>query len=638
MEPTEIPVAPLDIPAKTFLPNQYFVLPGGLVFIDKVIPSRFDKSFVYSTNMEFSMKYFVELHNHVKLFGTYNFSGARVKLHHNKINVSAFRKLLPHYFEDLAILQYLEFGFPLGLNEDYDLMPVLKNHSSSYNYFTHIDKFIATELNKTGLTGPFMNSPFELIMTSPLMTAVKKPSSRRAVFDASFGDYSLNVNTPHKSYIYDEYDFSFPKVDDFANLILRLGKGCFMWKRDLSRFFLQLPLDPLDYDKVGFVWRSKLWFFTSYVWGCRHAGMNGQRVSSAVASIHRSLGYNLQCKHRFSGCSPECPHLTSPTESLEAEPFNSLNYSDDFAGGEVKLARSHLAFNTLGTLLEELMIDESKAKAVSPSQILKYLGIEFDSLTMEMRVDKEKCDELRIELASWCKRSVATKTEIQSILGKLMWVAKAVKLSRCFVLRIIAESKSLSTQKQKSVLSEEIKKDLLWWYTYLLVFNGTELLIPDTVQVQIAGDACPTGLGCCNFEVKEYFSRKFPRTLCDPKIPIHIKEFICVIISARIWGESWTGKRVEIFCDNDSVCDVISFLKPKDSEMQRHLREFLYWVCRYNFQPVVSKIGTKENHIADFVSRNFSQTDAENFFTANKLSGMKNLEVGDEYFSLVADW
>ena len=91
-------------------------------------------------------------------------------------------------------------------------------------------------------------------MISPLMTSVKKPDSRRAVFDASFGDYSLNLNTPEKCYLGEEYEFSFPKLDDFVGIILKLGKGCFMWKRDLSRFFLQLPLDPLDYDKVGCIW------------------------------------------------------------------------------------------------------------------------------------------------------------------------------------------------------------------------------------------------------------------------------------------------------------------------------------------------------------------------------------------------
>ena len=121
----------------------------------------------------------------------------------------------------------------------------------------------------------------------------------------------------------------------------------------------------------------------------------------------------------------------------------------------------------------------------------------------------------------------------------------------------------------------------------MLVFNGMELLIPYKSEVQVSGDACPLGLGSWNPDVGEYFSRVFPLSLQDPKVPIHIKEFICVIIATRLWGEQWTGKQCVIFCDNDSVCDVITNLKPRDPSMQRYLREFLYWVCRYNFSSVV---------------------------------------------------
>ena len=63
----------------------------------------------------------------------------------------------------------------------------------------YIDKFIESELSNVGLIGPFDSAPLEGIMLSPLMTALKKTNSRRAVFDASFGLYSLNKNTPEKN-------------------------------------------------------------------------------------------------------------------------------------------------------------------------------------------------------------------------------------------------------------------------------------------------------------------------------------------------------------------------------------------------------------------------------------------------------
>ena len=483
--------------------------------------------------------------------------GARIPLSHSKINIGKFRELLPTDYDDIVVLQYLQFGFPIGLSEDFVLSSSLKNHSSSYEFFTHIDKFLSKELLLGGVTGPFYSSPYYQILTSPLMTAPKKPFSRRAVFDASFGEFSLNLNTPERIYVGEEFEFTFPTVDDFASLIISLGPGCYMWKRDLSRFFLQLPLDPLDFDKVGCVWRGKLFHFTSFVWGCRHAGMSGQRVSSAVSVIHRAAGM-----------------------STYGTPYNVLNYSDDYCGAEKSYAHSLESFIGLSETLKTLGLDESFEKAVSPSTTITYLGIDFDSVKMEMRVGAEKCSELKSELEFWSRKTVASKQEIQSILGKLMWVSRAVKHSRAFVNQIIAELKKLKNQKDKTLLSPEIHKDLVWWFKFMETFNGVELLISSNVSFHIAGDACPMGLGSWNFEKLEYFSQRFPHKLQDPLIPIHVKEFLCVILAIKLWGSNWRGKKVVIYCDNDAVCDVVYHKKPKDLKMQSLLRDFFFGSAR----------------------------------------------------------
>ena len=170
------------------------------------------------------------------------------------------------------------------------------------------------------------------------------------------------------------------------------------------------------------------------------------------------------------------------------------------------------------------------------------------------------------------------------------------------------------------------------------VFNGIHLIAPNHVSEEIAGDACPMGFGCWYPNQQEYFSSKFPMFLQDPLIPIHLKEFICVILAIKKWGHLWAGKQVNIFCDNDSVCDVICYLKPKDEKMQIYLREFLYWVCHFNFVPVVSKISTKDNDIADFLSRNFSKTDAKSFFKKENLPSQNPVTISESDFTFKADW
>ena len=100
----------------------------------------------------------------------------------------------------------------------------------------------------------------------------------------------------------------------------------------------------------------------------------------------------------------------------------------------------------------------------------------------------------------------------------------------------------------------------------------------------------------------EFYCRDFLRHLQDPLLPIHLKEFWIVVVSAKVWGPTWSGKVVTIFCDNDAVVDTIVNKKPKDPALLSLLREFLFLVVSLRFFPTVRKIGTKENFLADHIS------------------------------------
>ena len=103
-------------------------LPDGEDFIDRVLPAS---GTTFTFNDVFSSAYYFDLHEKVKLGGTYNFAGSRITLKHCKINVDKFRKLLEDY-EDMEILQFLSYGFPLGLAQDFQLSSCLQNHSSAH--------------------------------------------------------------------------------------------------------------------------------------------------------------------------------------------------------------------------------------------------------------------------------------------------------------------------------------------------------------------------------------------------------------------------------------------------------------------------------------------------------------------------
>ena len=677
----------LDLPApakpvvKTnHLKDMYFTLPTGAVFRDKVLP-RPEADLV--KHSEFDVKYYLKLHEQAAAPGargqyswpknTPNYIGARVPLLHTNFNLDRWRLHLIGYHSP-EILQFMEYGFPLGIDHQVPtLTPALANHGSAYQFYPWLDKFFTTGLLRGGVTGPCGTVPFGEAMISPLMTAEKKPSSRRAVFDATYGQHSLNNATPCEYYLGVKTEYTYPKIEDFRNIILKCGVGSWLWKRDLARYFLQLPLDPTEYCFTGAIWRGLYFFFVSLMFGLRHSGLQGQKLTDAVCWIHRNMGLDyVPPQARSTPAQPAGPAdpalvgmsaaahnkvkdvrhkaIIPVVEPYRQTPFQSLNYSDDLGGGERTFEKATAAFNTMGALLSELGLEESADKACAPAQRMTYLGVHFDTVKMTMSVPGDKLQEIRAELELWKRKTTSDRKGLQSILGKLFWISRVVVYSRPFMGRLLQQLRDMKDVKAgaKVPLSMESKKDILWWMTYLRTFNGVSVIINDhdthqTLEQLItspykvcAGDATLWGGGA--WYGKQFWSREFPDFLKPSDIAVHIKEFWTLICSCWVWGDNWVNDVVYLFCDNDSVVDTIVNQKPRDPDMNTLLREFLYVVCLKKFSPILRKIDTKANFLADHISRRHDTSSADQLFTSNGKPGMVRVSVPDTRFKLSAPW
>ena len=370
-----------------------------------------------------------------------------------------------------------------------------------------------------------------------------------------------------------------------------------------------------------------MYFFTGLMFGLRHAGYNGQRVTDAVTWI-RNLG------------------LDTALEKL----FNSINYSDDIGGCESTEERAIQSSLALFDLLKKLGLKESLDKYHPPSTCMPYLGVQFDSVKQLMSVPPEKLTEVREEVEKWRKKSTASKKTLQQLLGKLFWVSRCVRFSRPFMGRLLQQLKTmyLLPDNKKVVLSPDCRLDISWWCRYLRRFNGVELMYVDdpmglslsqlleTNAMVNCGDAQVWGGG--SYFGDEYWSRSFPPWLQDPGVGIHLKEFYVVLASCWLWGDKWTGSLVYLFCDNDAVVETLDKEKPKDPRMQDLLREFMYIVCTKKFTPVFRKIGTKENFVADFISRCHDRAATSEFFAKNNLKLRRHVTVPDNFFNLNSNW
>lgn len=191
-----------------------------------------------------------------------------------------------------------------------------------------------------------------------------------------------------------------------------------------------------------------------------------------------------------------CQRSTSAVCYMLTQGCYVVNYLDDFIGIASPDKALH-DYETCGSLLWDLGLQESPSKACPPSTILTCLGVEVNTLVLTLSVTPVRLQELETLLLQWTTRRSATKSELQSLIGKLSFVTKCVRQSRLFLSRILALLRILKRNHYHTKLSKEFHWDIKWWLWFLQTYNGVSV-IPSSLWSAPDGvftDACLTGCG-----------------------------------------------------------------------------------------------------------------------------------------------
>ena len=156
-----------------------------------------------------------------------------------------------------------------------------------------------------------------------------------------------------------------------------------------------------------------------------------------------------------------------------------------------------------------------------------------------MAVTADRLQDIGEELSHWLHRKRATKRELQSLAGKLNFIAKCCKPGRLFMSRIISAMKGLQRSTHHIYLNLGFKQDVKWWINFLPHFNATNLIKDGEPSVAFNTDACM--LGCGGVCGREFYSFEFPSELLDMVTCISPLEFLAVIIAVKLWAFQWRG-------------------------------------------------------------------------------------------------
>ena len=517
----------------------------------------------------------VKLFEHVHASGLPNYQCCRIPVCQASMNLPLWRDRLKGY-KDKAVCDLLQFGFPL----DFDRKKALsssagRNHKGARDFPEFIRKYFQKECDAKRIVGPFPENPLSVELAVSPMNTVPKDSAdeRRVIVDLSWpAGASVNDGISKDVYLGEAIDLHYASVEQVCDMVNAIGPGATIYKRDLRHAYRQVAVDPRDYRYLGYHWDDCFYFDSVLAMGQRNAAMACARTTDAVMYMHHQDGYK------------------------------GTNYLDDLIGVSLP-DEGWEAYESLGQLLYHLGLLENLDKACPPATVQLVLGVLINTVEGTVSVPEDRMVEIMDLVSMWQGKSRTSKTELQSLIGKLQYVTKCVLQSRVFMNRLLETLRSMKNKKMIS-LSESFQKDLKWWKMFMDRYNGVSF-IPSSFwtepDVSFATDSCMVGCGgICS---KEYFHTPFLSDIVEQELPIHCLEMLAVLLAVRMWGCHLQGLKIQIYCDNQPAVQVINSGRTKDPFMASCIRELWLEVSKYGFQLRAVHLPGEDNRVPDWLSR-----------------------------------
>ena len=331
--------------------------------------------------------------------------------------------------------------------------------------------------------------------------------NRRVIVDLSYPvGQSVNDGVAKDRYLNTYFDLNYPSVDNIVDKLKTLDSAL-IFKVDISRAFRHLRIDPGDLDLLGLK-HGPYYIDGTLAFGFRHGSAFFQRCTDAIRYImHHKFGY---------------PNL--------------YNYIDDLIYPALP-HEIHEAYATLINLLNDLGFEVSQKKLVPPTSKAICLGIEIDVVNKTLSIPPQKFEEIINICNMWAPKTRATKNQLQSLLGSLLYITKCVKPAGYFLNRMLQLIRTNHDAKM-ILLNTDFKRDLNWFITFLRQYNGMTFYDNQEIHETIFLDASLQGLGeAFNNEV---YALTIP--LGFQKYDIVHLEILNIVVALKLWAKQLQNK------------------------------------------------------------------------------------------------
>lgn len=506
------------------------------------------------------------------------------------------RHLANHYDQCFAqfILRGIKRGFRIGFNiKSTKLKTSQSNLISATNHPQVVTSYIQEELqaNRLLLVGSVTTAQKLGIHCSPFGVIPKKnkPGKWRLILDLSTPEHH-SVNDGISKEL---CSLSYTSIDEVVASIVNYGRGAMLAKMDIKQAYRNIPVHPNDRIYLGMQWNGSVYVDAVLPFGLRSAPLLFSAVADALLwMMHRNGGTII------------------------------FHYLDDFitvgAPSSDECTRN-MAIMT-DTCMESGMPIEFD-KSVGPTTVLTFLGIELDTLALEIRLPLAKLEQLKSTVAVWRGRKACTKRELLSLIGLMSHACKVVRAGRTFLRRLIDLSMVTKQLDHHLRLNLSARADIEWWWHFVSPWNGTSMLVAqqrENPSVICTTDASGTW-GCGAWSGKEWFQLQWVEPIRDYNITV--KELLPIVLAAAVWGYQWKGLTVNARCDNAAVVAIVNRGTSHEPEAMHLLRCLSFLSAKFQFYLYSSHVSGVDNSLADDLSRNkashflFTHTQANRYPT-----------------------
>ena len=430
------------------------------------------------------------------------------------------------------------------------------------------------QVNRMHLVGAAHDDLARKIHCSPFGVIPKKnkPNKWRLILDLSSPEgQSINDGIDK-----DLASLTYISVDDVVTVIRKAGKGALLGKIDIQQAYRNVPVFAADRQYLGMQWEGQIFIDGVLPFGLRSAPLMFTALADALQWVIQQEG----------------------TKWI-------FHYIDDFITvGEPDSKECAQNMARMASIAKELGLPIEEKKTEGPSTCITFLGIELDTVAMEMRLPQNKLSQLQLVLEDWKGKKAVRKRDLLSLIGTLSHACKVVRSGRAFLRCLISLSTFAKRLDHFVRLSRCARSDIVWWYTYSKEWNGVSMMsVVDKTNPRFSVTTDASGSwGCGAFSGTQWFSLKW--NINAAPLHITVKELLPITMAAALWGAQWRGQSVQVWCDNEAVVTILNQGTSKDLEVMHLIRCLAFIMAKWDFYLFASHIKGQLNTAADALSRN----------------------------------